>query len=212
MLHEFISTKTFRYITIGNPKKASKLLIVLHGYGQLVEYFVRKFDGLNEDILIVAPEGMHRFYLKGSSGRVGASWMTKEAREADIRDNIHWLNELNELIQKEQSFEKTILLGFSQGGATAARWYENSTIPFDHLIMWASVFPPDLQMNLKSTAVNTGKNIFVLGNDDPYFNSEEQSKALEFYKSIGFSSRQYKGTHDIDIETLKELMTDLKSK
>lgn len=212
MLHEFISTKTFRYITIGNPKKASKLLIVLHGYGQLVEYFVRKFDGLDEDIFIVAPEGMHRFYLKGSSGRVGASWMTKEAREADIRDNIHWLNKLNELIQKEQSFEKTILLGFSQGGATAARWYENSSIPFDHLIMWASVFPPDLKMNVPSTNVDNGKNLFVLGNDDPYFSIEEQSKILEFYVSIGFSSIKYNGNHDIDFEALKISLDELKSK
>jgi hypothetical protein len=54
MLHEFISTKTFRYVTIGNPKKASKLLIIQHGNGQLVEYFVRKFDGLEEDVSIVA--------------------------------------------------------------------------------------------------------------------------------------------------------------
>ena len=210
MLHEFISTKTFRYITIGNPKKASKLLIVLHGYGQLVEYFVRKFDGLDEDVFIVAPEGMHRFYLKGSSGRIGASWMTKEAREADIHDNINWLNQLNELIQKEQSFEKTILLGFSQGGATAARWYENSTIQFDHLVMWASIFPTDLQMNLKSTTDKTGKNIFVLGNDDPFFNSEEQSKVLEFYKTNDFGLIQYKGNHDIDLATLKVLLEDLK--
>jgi predicted esterase len=210
MLHEFISTKTFRYTTIGNPKKASKLMIVLHGYGQLVEYFVRKFEGLDEDVFIVAPEGMHRFYLKGSSGRVGASWMTKEAREADIHDNIHWLNGLFELIQKKHSFEKTILLGFSQGGATAARWYENSTIQFDHLVMWASIFPPDLQMNLKSTTVKTGKNIFVLGNDDPFFNSEEQSKVLEFYKTIDFGLIQYKGNHDIDLATLKVLLEDLK--
>ena len=212
MLHEFISTKTFRYITIGNPKKASKLLIVLHGYGQLVEYFVRKFDGLDEDVFIVAPEGMHRFYLKGSSGRVGASWMTKEAREADIHDNIHWLNELNELIQKEQSFEKTILLGFSQGGATAARWHENSTIPFDHLVMWASVFPPDLQMNVPLTNVDKGKNLFVLGTDDIYFDLEAQTNVLEFYKSIGFISMKYKGNHDIDSDTLKVLLEDLKSK
>ena len=30
---------------------------------------------------------MHRFYLEGSSGRVGASWMTKEAREDDKKEN-----------------------------------------------------------------------------------------------------------------------------
>lgn len=212
MLQEFISTKTFRYITVGNPEKASKLIFVLHGYGQLVEYFVRKFDGLGEDVFIVAPEGMHRFYLKGSSGRVGASWMTKEARESDITDNIHWLNELNDYIREEHSFESTILLGFSQGGATAARWYENSSNPFDHLIMWASVFPPDLQMNAFATTIDSGKNHFVLGQDDPYYDIDQQKDVMDFYKSIGFRSTQYKGGHDIDLATLKVLFEDLKSK
>ena len=211
MLHEFISTKTFRYKTVGNPEKASKLLIILHGYGQLVEYFTQKFDGLGEDVFIVAPEGMHRFYLKGNSGRVGASWMTKEARESDITDNIHWLNELNELIQKKYSFDSSLLLGFSQGGATAARWYENSAIPFDHLIMWASVFPPDLEMNESVKNISSTNNYFVLGEEDPYFNSDEQAKVFNFYNSIGFKSIPYKGNHDIDLKTLSYILENLKS-
>jgi len=210
MLHEFTSTKTFRYKTLGDPRKANNLLFVLHGYGQLSEYFIRKFKNLGEDYFIVAPEGMHRFYIKGSSGRVGASWMTKEAREIDISDNLNWLNELDEYLQLNYNFEKRILLGFSQGGATAARWYENSTIPFDHLIIWASIFPPDLKINQEMNKSNSIRNYFVLGKNDPYFNIGEQKNVIDIYYSIGFITRSFVGEHDIETETLQTILKEIK--
>ena len=58
MEQHLTSTKTFRYFTYGDIDKATKLIFVLHGYGQLAEFFIRKFHFLEEDYLIVAPEGM----------------------------------------------------------------------------------------------------------------------------------------------------------
>ena len=40
---------------------------------------------------IIAPQGLHKFYLEGTSGRVGASWMTKENREDDIKNYLVYL-------------------------------------------------------------------------------------------------------------------------
>ena len=137
------STKSYRYETLNEEKRPTKVIYALHGYGQLARYFIQKLENLN-DYLIVAPEGMHRFYLKGSNGRVGASWMTKEAREMDIADNIQFLNELDSKISHEYSIQERILLGFSQGGATAIRWKLNTNNPFDKTIIWASDFPPDM--------------------------------------------------------------------
>ena len=76
------------------------------------DYFIRKFRALFDDLLVVAPEGMHRFYLQGSSGRVGASWMTKEAREDDIADNLRWLQELDAHISAQYRPKRKLLLGF----------------------------------------------------------------------------------------------------
>ena len=88
-------SKTAKYTTYGNPDKASIIIFALHGYGQLVQFFIRKFQVLDaEQYFVVAPEGLHRFYLKGSSGRVGASWMTKEERQSDIEDYINYLDDL----------------------------------------------------------------------------------------------------------------------
>ena len=65
------SVKTFRYETLNEEKSPKKIIYALHGYGQLSKYFIRKFESISDDYLIVAPEGMHRFYKNGNSGRVG---------------------------------------------------------------------------------------------------------------------------------------------
>lgn len=204
MEHKLIAQKTFRYQQIGELDQATQLLIVLHGYGQLAEFFIRKFNDVPENYLVVAPEGMHRFYLNGTSGRVGASWMTKEDRESDITDNLNWLNQLLNELKEKKKFEKIILLGFSQGGATAARWYYSKKVPFDQLILWASVFPPDLerpQINSKSN------NYFVIGTEDEFYNDEAQMTEIDFYQKIGFQTLQFQGKHDIHNTTMLEILS-----
>jgi predicted esterase len=204
--HKLIAQKTFRYQQIGELDKATHLLIVLHGYGQLAEFFIRKFNGVPENYLVIAPEGMHRFYLNGTSGRVGASWMTKEDRESDIRDNLIWLNQLLNELKAKKKFEKIILLGFSQGGATAARWYYSSKNEINHLILWASVFPPDLE---KPENSNNSENYFVIGTEDEFYNSEAQKSEIEFYQKIGFQTLQFKGKHNVEIRALNRILEEI---
>ncbi len=92
------------------------------------------------------------------------------------------------------------LLGFSQGAATATRWFEKSQFTFNSLVLWASVFPEDVEMEI----IN-GKNtsyIFVLGNNDPYFNNENEKKCIDFYASIHFQILRFEGKHEINQEVL----------
>lgn len=205
MLHEFTSEKTFRYATNGELSRAHTILYVLHGYGQLSEIFIRKFASLGDGYYIVAPEGMHRFYLNGTSGRVGASWMTKEARETDIADNIHWLNELDNRIDSDQKQRRKIIVGFSQGGATAARWYYNGEIHADQLIMWASVFPPDLKIEEEVQKCESN-GLFVLGSNDPYFQEKKDEEAIHNFQQLGFTIITFDGGHDLDEKTLVKLL------
>lgn len=206
MEHHFKVEKTARYFTIGNPEKAKVILLALHGYGQLAQFFIRKFDSLNNDYFIVAPEGLHRFYLNGSSGRVGASWMTKEDRLADIHDNTLFLDQILSDFYQKFHFEKTIVLGFSQGGATAARWINESKNRIDHFISWASVYPPDLLIEENS---NLKENYFVLGNQDEYFNETTSSETISFYKKIGFKTISFEGNHSIDKDILSQILQQL---
>jgi len=203
---QFQSKKHFRYLFCKGTAACAqkKLLVALHGYGQLIPYFAKKFDGLEKYTSLLFPEGMHRFYLNGNTGRVGASWMTSEERLIDIEDNFMWLTELLDYIKSKHDFNEITLLGFSQGGATAARWYFKKQSCFQRLIMWASVFPPDIEQTEKD--VNNG--IFVVGNEDPYF-SDNIEGACEFYRSNKYEVIRFSGAHDLDLPTLKLLYNEM---
>ncbi len=209
MEHQFQHTKTFRYQEIARPSDVEKVLYVLHGYGQLVEFFIRKFRSTPEDLLIVAPEGMHRFYINGSSGRVGASWMTKESRDSDIEDTISFLNQVDEEISQRYNIRKRYLLGFSQGGAAAARWEQLGTVKFDGIALWACIFPPDL--HFKTTSNNNVNHYFAIGDNDEFYEENSQKKLMEYYKELGYQIVPYRGTHDIVNETLTVILRQMDS-
>lgn len=212
MERNFRTEKTFRYEVIDKSLNKKIVLYVLHGYGQLARFFIRKFKVLSDDFIIVAPEGMHRFYLKGSSGRVGASWMTKEARETDISDNIHYLNKLNEEIMKEYDPSEIHLLGFSQGGATAARWEQLGNVQFTSLTLWACVFPPDLDMPAETNKAIAEHKYFTIGDQDQFYSKDEQQKLLSFYKELNYKCIHYQGDHDIVSEPLLNIYANFINK
>ena len=206
--------KQFRYYTFGEITQAKHLIIALHGYGQLAEYFMRKFQQLQQDYFIVCPEGMHRFYLKGANGRVGASWMTKEDRLNDIADNNIWLTKLLQTYTESHPFETLTILGFSQGGATAARWhnylstnYKLNLFSNASLILWGAVFPPDLEIT--SDYKSKSRHYFVLGETDEYFQGKDKSNTLATYESMCYTIKTYNGGHNIDSDLLKTLLKNL---
>ena len=203
MSHSFKASKTYRFFSIPSENNSKNLLVALHGYGQLAAFFIKKFNACSNDYTILAPEGPHRFYKNGYSGRVGASWMTKEAREDDIKDNIHWLTEWLTDQLKENTYDKIILLGFSQGGATAARWYYNNPNLFDQLILWASVFPPDIS---KPKIKLPNNNLYVVGKNDEFINDEMRLNEVKFYQNIGFDTHVYDGNHDIDPFVIQQIL------
>lgn len=210
MEYQFVHPKTYRYRVLNENTNSKKALYVLHGYGQLTEFFIRKFRELADEYVIIAPEGMHRFYLKGASGRVGASWMTKEARDTDISDNMSYLDSLDAKLSDEYHFEEKYLLGFSQGGATAARWNQLGKSNFDALILWASVFPPDLPNTIELKTKQ--ENYFVIGDEDEFYSPENQEKLIAEYLSKKYKIKRYKGKHDIINNTLTEILDELSNK
>ena len=152
--HSFKVPKTARFYSTGSITSATKnVWLVLHGYGQLVPFFIRHFKSIaSDETVIVAPEGLSRFYLEGTGGRVGATWMTKEDRLDDIDDYEQYLDlvcrELEQLYSISLSDKNLTLLGFSQGGATATRWLNHTSVAVDQFVMWCSVFPPDMPADI----------------------------------------------------------------
>lgn len=201
VFEHFPIQKTARYVHLrSTDKKSTKCLIALHGYGQLATYFSRKFENLCSIMDVVVPEGASRFYVEGTAGRVGASWMTKEDRMTDIADNMSYIQSL---VDHLKEYEEIYLLGFSQGGATASRYFAQDA-RIKGLILWASVFPPDLEETEIST--DNRLKLFFLGDQDPYFTPENQKKVLALYANLGFDTYVFNGEHRVEPELLKDTL------
>jgi predicted esterase len=211
-----IIQKTARYFVLGELSEETEAVwIVCHGYAQLAKYFIRNFDVLdNKKNVIIAPEGLHRFYWEGFSGKVVASWMTKEDRAEDIKDYTNYLNAVyEEVLANYTTNNKTQInvLGFSQGAATACRWVANNKCKVDHLILWASVFPVDMDLQLNKTLFNTMRTHIVIGDNDEFINEQEikSQEELLINNGVQYNRIRFKGKHEIHKETLIQLSEQL---
>ena len=208
--HHISFLKSGRFFSHGNLTDGKHLLIALHGYGHLAEYFIRKFYAVDTDkYVVVCPEAPHRFYLKESSGRVGASWMTKEDRLSDIKDYVNFLDTLLSDLKSRTNFESIALLGFSQGGATACRWLAYGQHKFDKFILWATVFPPDMEPEY-CEKFSISRNFFVFGTKDEYYDIESIHDHFKEMERIGvpFEMLNFDGTHNIHDKTLLMILDD----
>lgn len=209
MQHSLRFEQEARYFTIGEPGGSSWL--VCHGYGQLASYFIRHFQALADlGHYIVAPEGLSRFYLQDNSGRVGASWMTREDRLTDIGNYLRYLDAVAERAKLAQAPELN-LLGFSQGVATICRWAMHTEFPYKRLVLWAGVFPPDVSPALSSSRLSSVAVHQVWGTKDPYLNNEklnEQIRYLQSLKAGHFQHHSFEGKHTLHTPTLLSIAKD----
>ena len=209
--HHLSIERTARYWTLGDPETAEQVWIVLHGYKQLARRFIRRFTPIDDGRrYVVAPEALSRFYVSPSEGRhgvasvVGATWMTREDRLAEIRDYVAYLDRLAAHVDALTGDVPTTVLGFSQGVATATRWaVHGSTLPA-RLILWGDFSPPDLDLEMAGRRLAAVDVVMVRGTSDPALSprlAQEETERLEG-AGIDYRTVSYDGGHDIDEEAL----------
>jgi predicted esterase len=200
--------KTAFYSVHGQKEKPKTLWFVLHGYGQLSRYFIRHFEHIgDEDTLVVAPEGPSRFYLEGKYERVGASWMTKHERDADIEDLEKYLNTLFDKIKAETGAERFVFLGFSQGVAVLCRWLKQRPEPIEKLILWAGGVPHDMSTEELRTLMGRGKSYIVYGTSDPYLTESPVEMMHDMIRKTELPVQvlTFDGAHTLNAELLQKL-------
>ncbi len=197
-----------RYHVLGNLSQHTRSLwFVLHGQGQLAHYFAKKFEPIvSEETCVIIPEGLSRYYLEGFTGRVGASWMTREERLTDIENYLTYLDSVYQqvLLNPLANLGSVTLLGFSQGAATASRWIMSGNVHFDRLILWAGMFPPDLDFEKGKEKLRDVEVVNVIGKNDPFINKERLNEQSDLAAKLGISAKevQFDGGHVIDKKTL----------
>lgn len=208
--HTIKVQKTARYYVLEPRGRHVADLMVIHGYRQLGKYFIARFIALAElGIRVIAPEGLHRFYIEGYDGRVGASWMTKEARLSDIEDYIAYLNELYQSI--DLGGKPLHLLGFSQGGPTACRWMAASDVPLASLILHSTVFPNDFDFGAQKDRLKDLPSYAVFGDSDPFASEETIATKMAWMKEKGISPTllRFEGGHEVHLEFIQLIIREL---
>lgn len=206
-----------RYYKLGElNSKTQQVWFVIHGYGQLAQFFIKKFKAFNDhNICVIAPEGLSRFYLEdvqtrvaGGSNRVGATWMTRENREMDIEN---YVNYLQSIYQHEMTSEvgriPVTILGFSQGAATATRWILNQQVQFEQFILWAGIFPTDMNFEKGKKIFSEKKVISVFGSEDPFITPPRIQEMEMLSEQLGLNPAKFsfQGKHEINEELLLQL-------
>jgi predicted esterase len=205
-------SKTARYFVLGEiSEKIEQVWFVCHGYAQLANYFLKNFESLNDQkTLVIAPEGLHRFYWEGVAGRVVASWMTKEDREDDILDYVNYLNSVySEVISQLQNRKLKInVLGFSQGASTVCRWLASKKSHADNLVLWTGAFPSDLNLELNKKIFDDLKIYFVMGDKDQFITEDQVQDHIKLLQknNLKFETVRFIGGHEINKDALKELI------
>ena len=200
----------------GEAPDPTSVWFVLHGYGQLAGQFVRFFSDLaSPQRLIVAPEAMNRFYLLGvdsapaSERPVGATWMTREDRASEIADYVEYLDTLHEEITSGSGRvgTKVVVLGFSQGAATATRWIAHGRSSIDRLILWGGLIPPDTDLSRGHEALRAVPLTIVVGESDHYINGAtltDEAARLDAAR-IPFELIKFDGGHVISRSVFPKL-------
>lgn len=202
---------------MGEPGSASEVWFVLHGYRQLAERFIHRFarlPGLESGRrAVVAPEALSRFYVHDSGGehgpesRVGATWMTRADREAEIRDYVEYLDRVAAAVldpaASDGAGRRAVVLGFSQGSSTASRWAAYGGIRPAELILWGGGLAADLDMSRAAEALDGVRVRLVAGSEDRWA-GERVAESRRRLAEVGREADvlDYAGGHEIRGEVL----------
>lgn len=212
--HHLSIRRTARFHTLGDAD-AAEVWIVCHGYAQLARYFLRSFAPLDDGTRhIVAPEALNRYYYETAPGvhtgdaRIAATWMTREDRDHEIDDYIAYLDLLATHVARRDT-HRIIALGFSQGAATVSRWAARGSTRIDHVILWGSPLPPELDPS--PTLLRGASLTIAIGESDdqiPHGEIERQDRRLR-NAGMTYNLARYAGGHRIEAGALAGIVAGL---
>ncbi|HYL22613.1 MAG TPA: hypothetical protein VEU74_12680 [Gemmatimonadales bacterium] len=215
--HHITTRRTARYYTLGQAGPTTReVWFVCHGYGQLAGRFLEKLRVLDDGggrRLLVAPEGLSRFYLSEGPAerRVGACWMTREDRLAEIEDYVQYLDAVYAAVfsNLDRTSVTVHAMGYSQGAATVSRWAGMGVARVDRVVLWGGELPPDLDLSKEPAAgrLKAGRLTFVYGRSDEFITPKVVEATKQRLRDHGIPYREvpFDGGHEISPAVLTDL-------
>lgn len=208
--------RTARVVVLGG-EAAPHAVVGLHGYGQRADLFARHLAPFaSASRRVVVPEALSRFYLDmpaadvvrtpGWRPRVGASWMTREAREAEIADLIGYLDAATDAFVAPGA--EVSGLGFSQGAAALCRWAARGKRPLARLVLWGGAVPDDVLSALEAGTLALPPVTLVCGDVDAYVSPATFAAHAARLRDLGVAVRAvaFAGGHRLNAATLSAVL------
>ena len=216
--HLVATARTARVVVMG-AASAPRAVVALHGYGQRADLFARHLaPHASADCRVVVPEALSRFYLDVPTPeavrasprrrpRVGASWMTREEREADIADLTAYLDTTAAAFVPPDA--AVTGLGFSQGAAALVRWcvLGKADAPA-RLVLWGGLVPDDTLDALADGTVRLPPVTLVAGRADGYLAPETVAAHAARLLDLGVDAAHiaFDGGHALDAGVLADVL------
>lgn len=206
--------RSARYYVLGDQQHPGEIWVACHGYGQLAATFAGALAPLDDGRrLIAVPEALSRFYLDeamkrhGPDSPVGASWMTREDRDAEIADHLEYLDLLVAALAPTGRRVPLVALGFSQGVATVARWAARGRAHPERVILWAGTMPTDLGERAGASPFGAASVTLVAGERDQLVSPTmlERSRAALAERGVDVRLETHPGGHTLNSELLRRL-------
>ena len=140
------------------------------------------------------------------AGYIG--WHFAPGRLHEIDDYVRYLDAVHDAVGAGGA-ERVVVLGFSQGTATASRWVTLGRVRADHLICWAGDVAHDLDPAALRDRLGPAGLTLVTGTADPYLDADRlaAAEARLHAHAVPFRRRSFDGDHRLDAETLREVAT-----
>jgi len=214
--HHLQVERTARWASLGEPRPGVReVWIACHGCAQLASRFLRALEEIATPTrLVAAPEALNRFYLETPSTvadvaqrRVGATWMTREDRDAEIADYVAYLDRLRDHLAAACPGARLTALGFSQGVATVCRWVALGRARVDHLVLWSGPVPADLDLGRLAARLDGARVTLVVGEADSLVKPAEVDAGAERLRSVGIACDvvRFDGIHVVHPATLRRI-------
>lgn len=230
-MHRLTVARTARYAAVGAaPAHATQLWVAFHGYAHRAADFVAPLiDVVPAHVRVVAPEGLSRFYLEmprpdgGHLARTGASWLTRDDREDELRDALAMVQSV---VAREYAAvrhargERPALhvLGFSQGVAMSMRWVvEAGRNPalgdqahVHRHVLWAGGLAHDVADEALRAAWRETQVEVVWGSRDKFASASAREVVQARFERLGIAplARTFDGGHRLDAALLCRLLRE----
>jgi len=196
----FTTRRTVPWFLVGERDNPDVVTVVLHGLGQRAAPVAESLAAtVRPGQLLVVPEALNRALPRPGAPKAMACWSTGEDAAADLADNVAYLDSLRDHVQARFQPRSWQLVGFSQGGLTAARWIGQRAHDWDRVVLWASPVPGDVDPHRFRKNLGDAELVVALGDDDPYATHVGMARAKVALDALGLKWRMHRfaGRHEV---------------